>query len=250
MRQVLRQVRDTTLAAYAHQDLPFEDLVQALERERALKRSSLCQVLFVLQHAVPPPRQLPGLTLRVMEAHQGMTEPGITATTFDCILMMRETPQGLTASCIYKTALFEAATIKRLLRDFQEVLARLVAQPEQQLSTLGAPGSESARIPLDRTASISYSDKVSLHVHVIGDVWRISSWRNMTMALFFQLLTEEELRTLTVEQLERLRAAFYHELSTNEAIKRALSTRVAQTLTTIHGEQGQGQQTDDDESGC
>jgi non-ribosomal peptide synthetase component F len=53
---------------------------------------------------------------------------------------MRETPQGLTASCIYKTALFEATTIKRLLRDFQEVLARLVAQPEQQLSTLGALG--------------------------------------------------------------------------------------------------------------
>jgi non-ribosomal peptide synthetase component F len=144
LREVLRRVRDTTLAAYAHQDLPFEDLVQALERERALKRSSLCQVLFVLQHAVAPPRQLPGLTLRVMETSQSMTEPGITATTFDCILMMRETPQGLTGSCIYKTALFEAATIKRLLRDFQEVLARLVAQPEQPLSTLEALGRKRA----------------------------------------------------------------------------------------------------------
>jgi amino acid adenylation domain-containing protein len=140
LREVLRQVRDTTLAAYAHQDLLFEDLVQALERERDLKRSSLCQVLFVLQHAVPPPRQLPGLTLRVMEASQSMTEPGVTATTFDCILMLRETSQGLTGSCIYKTALFEATTIKRLLRDFQEVLEHLVAQPEQQLSTIGALG--------------------------------------------------------------------------------------------------------------
>jgi non-ribosomal peptide synthetase component F len=136
LRQVLRQVRDTTLAAYAHQDLPFEDLVRTLEHERALKRSSLCQVLFVLQHAAPPPRKLPGLTLRVLAADQSVAEPGATATTFDCILMMRETPQGLTGSCIYKTALFEAATIKRLLRDFQEVLARLVAQPEQQLSRL------------------------------------------------------------------------------------------------------------------
>jgi non-ribosomal peptide synthetase component F len=135
-------VRDTTLAAYTHQDLPFEDLVQALEYERALKRSSLCQVLFVLQHAVSPPHQLPGLTLRVMEPDQSMTEPGITATTFDCILMVRETPQGLTGSWIYKTALFDAATIKRLLGDFQEVLERLVAQPEQQLSTLGALGSQ------------------------------------------------------------------------------------------------------------
>src|SRR5207253_2731725 len=101
LRQVLRQVRDTTLAAYAHQDLPFEDLVQALERARDLKRSSLCQVLFVLQHAVPPPHQLPGLTLRVMEPDKSMTEPGLTARTFDCILIVRETLQGLTGSCSY-----------------------------------------------------------------------------------------------------------------------------------------------------
>ena len=59
------------------------------------------------------------------------------------------------------------------------------------------------------------------------------------MALFFQLLTEEELRTLTVEQLATLRAAFYHELYTNEAIRRELSARVARTLDAIRGEQGQ-----------
>jgi hypothetical protein len=99
-------------------------------------------VLFVLQHAAPPPRTLPGLTLRVMAADQSMTEPGVTATTFDCILMVRETPQGLTGACIYKTALFDAATIKRLLGDFQGVLERLVAQPEQPLSTIGSPGSK------------------------------------------------------------------------------------------------------------
>jgi hypothetical protein len=72
----------------------------------------------------------------------------------------------------------------------------------------------------------------------------------MIMALFFQLLTEEELRTLSVEQLARLRAAFYHELYTNQAIRRELSRRVAQTLTNLRGEQRQGQQTDDAEPGC
>ena len=64
------------------------------------------------------------------------------------------------------------------------------------------------------------------------------------MALFFQLLTEEELRGLTVEQLATLRAAFYHELYTNEAIKIELSTRISRTLSTIRGESG------DDEPGC
>ena len=70
------------------------------------------------------------------------------------------------------------------------------------------------------------------------------------MALFFQLLTEEELRNLTVEQLARLRAAFSHELYTNSAIRRELSTRIARTLALIREAQGQGQQTSDDESGC
>jgi hypothetical protein len=71
----------------------------------------------------------------------------------------------------------------------------------------------------------------------------------MIMSLFFQLLTEEELRTLTVEQIKRLRAAFSHELATNEAIKRALGARVTRTLDLIRGEQGQSQQTNDNPSG-
>jgi hypothetical protein len=70
------------------------------------------------------------------------------------------------------------------------------------------------------------------------------------MSLFFQLLTEEELRTLSVEQIKRLRAAFSHELATNEAIKRALGARVTRTLDLIRGEQGQSQQTNDNQSGC
>lgn len=70
------------------------------------------------------------------------------------------------------------------------------------------------------------------------------------MALFFQLLTEEELRTLTVEQLATLRAAFYHELYTNAAIKRELGVRVARALATIRGDQGQAPPPNDDEPGC
>ena len=68
----------------------------------------------------------------------------------------------------------------------------------------------------------------------------------MIVALFFQLLTEEELCDLTVEQLARLRAAFYHELFPHEAIRRERSTRISRTLRTIRGEQGQGQQINDE----
>lgn len=135
--EVLQRVRETTLAAYTHQDLPFEDLVATLERERGLKRASLCQVMFILQHAMPPPLKLPTLTLSVVEADQRVAEPGLTATTFDVILMLQDRPQGLAGSCIYKTALFDAATIERLLEAFQRMLTRIVAQPEQSLSAFG-----------------------------------------------------------------------------------------------------------------
>jgi non-ribosomal peptide synthetase component F len=134
--EVLQRVRETTLAAYTHQDLPFEDLVVTLERQRGLKRASLCQVMCILQPAVPPPLKLPTLTLSVVEADQSLAEPGLTATTFDVIMIWREKPQGLDGLCIYKTALFDVATIKRMLEDFQRMLERLVTQPEQPLSTL------------------------------------------------------------------------------------------------------------------
>jgi acyl carrier protein len=140
-REVLRRVRATTLAAYAHQDLPFEDLVQALEAERHLKRTSLCQVMLVLQNALLRPLQLPGLTLDVLETGQNILEPALTITTFDIILVLHEKPSGLTCSCIYKTALFEAATIERMLEDFQHTLERVAAQPEQPLSAFLPPWS-------------------------------------------------------------------------------------------------------------
>jgi amino acid adenylation domain-containing protein len=137
-REVLQRVRATTLAAYARQDLPFEDLVRALESERDLKRTSLCQVMFILQNAMPRSLKLRALTLSALEADQNVTESELTATTFDLILVLRQRPPGLTGSCIYKTTLFDATTIDRVLGDFQQVLERVVSQPEQLLLSLGS----------------------------------------------------------------------------------------------------------------
>jgi hypothetical protein len=63
-------------------------------------------------------------------------EPALTVTTFDLILVLHEKPQGLACTCIYKMALFEAATINRMLGDFQYLLERVISQPEQSLSAL------------------------------------------------------------------------------------------------------------------
>ena len=143
-REVLRRVRQTTLAAYAHQDLPFEDLVQILEHEQHRQRRSLCQGMFILQNAMRQPAKLSDLTLSFIGADESVGELGLTVTAFDIVLTLWESPQGLAGSCIYKTTLFDATTINQLLEDYQRVLKRIIIQPEQPLSTFGSPSGERA----------------------------------------------------------------------------------------------------------
>ena len=135
-QEVLRRVRATTLAAYANQDLPFEELVATLERECALKPAALSRVMLILQNATLRPVTYSGRALSFQEANPSMLLPLVTATTFDVVLMLHEGAHGLTGSCAYKTDLFGVATIDRLLGDFQDVLERMVMQPEQPISTI------------------------------------------------------------------------------------------------------------------
>ena len=68
-----------------------------------------------------------------------MLLPLVTVTTFDVILMLHESAHGLVGSCVYKPHLFDATTIDRLLRDFQEVLEQMVTQPERPISAIRVP---------------------------------------------------------------------------------------------------------------
>ena len=131
-REVMRRVRSTTLAAVARQDLPFEELVQTLDRALV----PLADVMIMFQNATLRPAANSGHRLSFEEANPNMLVPLVTITSFDVILMLRESPHGLAGTCVYKPHLFQAATIDRLLRDFQEVLARMTMQPEQPISTI------------------------------------------------------------------------------------------------------------------
>ncbi len=135
-REALHRVRATTLAAYAHQDLPFQELAQALTQERGLKRQALSQVMLVLQPSIPPPLRLSNLTLEVLEMNLDLMDVGLTVTTFDLILLIYDTQAGLDISCIYKRMLFDDTTINHLLSHFQVVLEHMMVQPEQPLSAL------------------------------------------------------------------------------------------------------------------
>jgi non-ribosomal peptide synthetase component F len=134
--EVLRRVRSTTLAAFAHQDLPFEELVATLEHERAFEPAALAQVMILLQNAALRPVAASGHKIAFEEANPSMLLPLVTLTTFDVMLMLRESAHGLVGCCVYKPHLFRATAIDRLLRDFRKVLERMLTQPERPISTI------------------------------------------------------------------------------------------------------------------
>jgi amino acid adenylation domain-containing protein/non-ribosomal peptide synthase protein (TIGR01720 family) len=128
-QELLSRVREVTLGAYAHQDLPFEQLVEALQPERNLSHQPLFQVMFALQNAPMPALELPNLTLSSLEIESGTAK-------FDLTLSMEDTEQGLVGSLEYNTDLFHGTTISRMLGHFQTLLEGIVAEPEQRLSDL------------------------------------------------------------------------------------------------------------------
>jgi surfactin family lipopeptide synthetase A len=129
-RELLRRVREVALGAYAHQDLPFEKLVEELHPERDTSRSPLFQVMFVLQNAVLPPLELSGLKLSRMGDMQTET------SVFDLTLALEEKEDGLAGSFEYNTDLFDAATIVRMAGQFQTLLESIVEDSDQRLADL------------------------------------------------------------------------------------------------------------------
>ncbi|MBV9385234.1 MAG: amino acid adenylation domain-containing protein, partial [Chroococcidiopsidaceae cyanobacterium CP_BM_ER_R8_30] len=127
--ELLVRVREVALSAYAHQDLPFEQLVEELQPERDLGRTPLFQVMFVLRNDPMPTVELSSLSLKPL-----MVET--QTAKFDLTLFVGETDQGLAAAFEYNTDLFDSSTIERMLGHFQTLLEGIVAHPEQSIATL------------------------------------------------------------------------------------------------------------------
>ncbi|OQY54262.1 MAG: hypothetical protein B6247_12250 [Candidatus Parabeggiatoa sp. nov. 2] len=124
---LLKRVRLVTLEAYAHQELPFEQVVEALQPERDMSRNPLVQVSLVFQNAQMPPIELKGLTLSPLEV-----ESGTVRFDFECHLW--EASCKLVGHCYYYRDLFEPTTIVRMLGHFQTLLASIATQPELPIS--------------------------------------------------------------------------------------------------------------------
>jgi amino acid adenylation domain-containing protein/non-ribosomal peptide synthase protein (TIGR01720 family) len=127
--ELLSRVREVCLSAYAHQDVPFEKLVDELQPERALNRNPLFQTALALQNAPKGALELPGLTLSSITSDSQTSQ-------FDLTLSLVEAGDQLVGTVEYSTELFEAATIRRLIGHFQTLLEGIAANPEQQVAML------------------------------------------------------------------------------------------------------------------
>jgi thioesterase domain-containing protein/acyl carrier protein len=150
-RELLNRVRQVVSGAYAHQDLPMQELVNSLE----LNQISLSQVLFAFQNTPRQILQLSGLKVTPLETDNGTAD-------FDLFLSLTEEGGIINCALKYNTDLFEETTIARLLDHFKLVLENIVADPEQSLSSL-LPLSEAERQYLLEKKAISAKNQSKLN---------------------------------------------------------------------------------------
>ena len=127
VREGLQRVRETALDAYAHQDVPFEKLLEELQPARDPGRQPLFQVVFTLQNLPPSNYALGNLTISPVDVDTGTAK-------FDLTLIAQENSSGLELTLEYNTDLFSESTANRLLHHFHNALHSMVENPEQPIS--------------------------------------------------------------------------------------------------------------------
>jgi amino acid adenylation domain-containing protein len=141
--EVLRRVRQVTLDAHRHQDLPIEEILQALQASRSIDRNTLFQVMFILQNPSPGAPAFPGLSVNFLDV-----DPGIARV--DLLLELTEADERLGGWLEYSTDLFEAATVARMAEHLQTLLEAIIANPEERISRLPlVPAGEQRRVLID-----------------------------------------------------------------------------------------------------
>ncbi|ADO67834.1 non-ribosomal peptide synthetase [Stigmatella aurantiaca] len=174
-RELLSRVRERSLAAYAHQDIPFEKLVEALRPERDGGHQPLFQVMFAPQRPPPEAVTREGLTWRLSEAD-------IQTAPFELTWNVWERDGRWEGTLLYSTELFEADTADRLIRDFKAILEEASQAPERRLSQDGRPhrwgGAEGASVAEIEAALVALpwveEGAVRLRRSLSGKTWRVA----------------------------------------------------------------------------
>ncbi|HEX2077184.1 MAG TPA: amino acid adenylation domain-containing protein, partial [Longimicrobium sp.] len=157
-REVLRRVREVTLGAYEHQEVPFERLVAELQPERSLSHSPLFQVMFALQNAGGQGCALPGLETSEVGAE-------LATARVDLSLVLKATAHGLSVELNYSTDLFERSTADRMLGHLERVLEQVTANADVWLSRLDLLGQAERALVLEawNRTEAEYASESCIH---------------------------------------------------------------------------------------
>jgi amino acid adenylation domain-containing protein len=137
-RELLGRIREVTLEAYAHQDVPFEKLVEELQPERTLSRTPLFQVWFNMYNWTSKPVQFSGLEIEPFSIFE-------TSSKFDLTLYVKEQNQEIELKLVYNANLFEPDRMAELIAQFQSLLEQIVTAPDKPIQSysLVTPNSRS-----------------------------------------------------------------------------------------------------------
>jgi amino acid adenylation domain-containing protein len=173
-RELVRRVRETTLDAYAHQDIPFERLLEALQPPRDLSRTPLFQVFFNMLNFSDVKLELPGVSLETLPVPSGRAN-------FDLTLYLEEKGDGLELGLVYDADLFGRARMNELLAQFDRLLRQAVANPDEKLNQLSLLTPSSNSFLPDPTEPLS------------------DAWHGGVHALFARRAQADPRRTAVVE---------------------------------------------------
>jgi hypothetical protein len=146
--QLLERVREVTLGAYAHLDLPFEKLVEEMRPERILDYAPLFNALLVLQNAPEENLNIAGLEIEPLQVAN-------TGAQLDLMLVLRNAGDHMIVTAEYDEGLFERVTIQRMLQFLQNVIKEACANPEQAISALRLESGISAKVSSERLGTLS-----------------------------------------------------------------------------------------------
>ena len=203
--ELLKRVRETTLGAFEHQDVPYEKLVLELQKERATGASSLFQVMFTLQDAELRAMGLPGLAVEPFGSARG-------ATKFDLSLFMHEQAGGLRSAIEFRTDLFDGTTVERMLAQLEVLLEGIVANPDAKISALPLlPDAERATLEQWSSGPVEDVPAATLHEFIGQQVARTPD----AIAVESEGATPDApLETLTFRELDERATAVSRYLAT------------------------------------
>ena len=130
-RELLQQVRNTCLSAYARQDLPF-DYLECLLKKAGVK-NQLCQVMLNYRNFPIPDREMCGLTIASWNGHTRMGDPSLMISQLDMMIHLRDTATKVTGAVNYKTDLFTGERVRMMMDSFRRIITHLTTRPDSRV---------------------------------------------------------------------------------------------------------------------